>query len=274
MNPTEIDLLLKFRTDKFPIRFPVEFSIGQLKDEIQALTNVPAERQKLPGDSVRLADLNLKDGHEFSLMGTPDAELLAQNSDNDDNVIDDLDYDTGDMDLIVKDIQNKTRLAATIEKTNIILINQLRPGKRLLVFDLDYTLFDCKSNAAHISQLARPGMHELLTSVYKEFEIVIWSQTSWKWLEMKITELGLLTHPAYRIAFVMDRTSMFKINGHKRGKPYIHEVKALEVIWAKFPQFSPKNTLHVDDLARNFAMNPSSGIRIKAFKNGPENRAD
>lgn len=69
---------------------------------------------------------------------------LAQNSDNDDNVIDDLDYDTGDMDLIVKDIQNKTRLAATIEKTNIILINQLRPGKRLLVFDLDYTLFDCK----------------------------------------------------------------------------------------------------------------------------------
>lgn len=47
MNPTEIDLLLKFRTDKFPIRFPVEFSIGQLKDEIQALTNVPAERQKV-----------------------------------------------------------------------------------------------------------------------------------------------------------------------------------------------------------------------------------
>ena len=27
------------------------------------------------------------------------------------------------------------------------------------------------------------------------------SQTSWKWLEMKITELGILSHPGYKISF-------------------------------------------------------------------------
>jgi ubiquitin-like domain-containing CTD phosphatase 1 len=117
-------------------------------------------------------------------------------------------------------------------------------------------------------------MHELLESVYQHYEIVIWSQTSWKWLEMKITELGLLTHPAYRVAWVMDRTSMFKVNGQRRGKPYVHEVKALDVIFAKLPQFTPANTIHIDDLARNFVMNPGEGLRISAFRNGPENRGE
>ena len=72
--------------------------------------------------------------------------------------------------------QNKAKLLDTIHKvgkmtdsfikTNIILIHPLRPGKKLVVFDLDYTLFDCKSPASHISELARPGMHELLVVNY------------------------------------------------------------------------------------------------------------
>jgi hypothetical protein len=51
---------------------------------------------------------------------------------------------------------------------------------------------------------------------------------------------------------------MFKVNGQRRGKPYIHEVKvsnvlifqALDIIFAKLPQFSAANTIHIDDLAR------------------------
>eukprot|EP01113_Clastostelium_recurvatum_P033696 TRINITY_DN4484_c0_g1_i3.p3 TRINITY_DN4484_c0_g1~~TRINITY_DN4484_c0_g1_i3.p3 ORF type:complete len:111 (-),score=32.03 TRINITY_DN4484_c0_g1_i3:81-413(-) len=74
----------------------------------------------------------------------------------------------------------------------------------------------------------------------------------------------------------MDRTSMFTVTTQvpsRAGDPAPssrkeHEVKALEIIWAKFPQFSRKNTVHVDDLARNFALNPQSGIKIKAFKRG------
>jgi len=51
-------------------------------------------------------------------------------------------------------------------------------------------------------------------------DIVFWSQTSWKWslfsssgcsthlfrLEIKLTELGILLHPDYRVCFVLDKS--------------------------------------------------------------------
>jgi hypothetical protein len=33
-----------------------------------------------------------------------------------------------------------------------------------------------------------------------------------------------------------------------------------------FTMYGPHNTLHVDDLARNFALNPANGIKIKAYR--------
>ncbi len=30
--------------------------------------------------------------------------------------------------------------------------------------------------------------------------------------------------------------------------------------------YGPHNTLHVDDLARNFALNPANGIKIRAYR--------
>ena len=30
-----------------------------------------------------------------------------------------------------------------------------------------------------------------------------------QWLETKLTELGMLTHPGYKFTFVLDKTSMF-----------------------------------------------------------------
>lgn len=117
-------------------------------------------------------------------------------------------------------------------------------------------------------------MHELLTAVYPYYDICIWSQTSWRWLEIKLTQLGILTHPDYHVSFgttpplfiftiilfiVLDRTSMFSITSLKPdGKTFKHEVKPLEVIWSKFPELNPGNTIHIDDLARNFALNPQS----------------
>ena len=41
------------------------------------------------------------------------------------------------------------------------------------------------------------------------------------------------------------------------GKIREHEVKPLELIWRKFPEiYNESNTVHVDDLSRNFALNP------------------
>lgn len=63
------------------------------------------------------------------------------------------------------------------------------------------------------------------TSVYPHYDIVMWSQTHWRWLETKLVELGILggdttykvgadeiqvmTHS--QICFVADRTTMFPV---------------------------------------------------------------
>lgn len=44
---------------------------------------------------------------------------------------------------------------------------------------------------------------------------------------------------------------MFSIYSERDGKSYKHEVKALGIIWAKFPnQYTSANTIHIDDLSR------------------------
>lgn len=60
----------------------------------------------------------------------------------------------------------------------------------------------------------------------------------------------------------------------KDGKPFKHEVKALGIIWSKFKNYSALNTIHVDDLARNFAMNPANGLRVHAYKNSKRATGD
>jgi len=43
------------------------------------------------------------------------------------------------------------------------------------------------------------------------------------------------------------------------------QVKPLGVIWGKFPHWSRTNTLMVDDLRRNFIMNPQNGLKVVCF---------
>ena len=114
--------------------------------------------------------------------------------------------------------------------------------------------------------MKRPHMDEFLTSAYRRYDLVVWSQTSWRWLETKLTELGMLTHPGYRFCFVLDKTSMFAITSTKRdGTTYKHHVKPLQIIWTKFPRWGSHNTVHLDDLSRNFALNLGSGLKVTPF---------
>lgn len=107
------------------------------------------------------------------------------------------------------------------------IINPPREGKKLLVLDLDYTLVDTKpliSGSLPPLECARPYLHSFLQKVYQEYDLVVWSQTSWRWLESKLTELGMLGEQAERLGFkiccTLDRGSMFTIFGEKEGKEY------------------------------------------------------
>ncbi len=146
-----------------------------------------------------------------------------------------------------------------------------RPGKPLLVLDLDYTLYDYKSTAETLEELQRPGMHSFLTRMYRCYDLCIWSQTTPEWLDTKLEQLGISTHSEYKLSFVLTAHCMIRI---KRPCKDRHYVKPLQLIWNQFPTcYGPHNTIHVDDLSRNFALNPKNGLKIRPFKNALLTRA-
>ncbi|KAK1925545.1 HAD-like domain-containing protein [Papiliotrema laurentii] len=262
--------------------------VYDFREQIQTLTAVPPVRQKLIGltkgklsaelDSTRFGTLGIKKGIKFTMIGTP--EELSFKDPNDlvlPEIVDDFDVEySSQMTKKAKnaiapadDPRNKRKIQEKVETCPISVINEPRPGKKLLVLDLDYTIVDTKpliAGSLPPSECARPGLHEFLELVYQHYDIAIWSQTHWRWLEMKLVELGMLGGMRnYKLCFIADRTSMFPVFTERNGQPYQHEVKPLAYFWAKFPHWSAKNTIHIDDLSRNFALNPGEGLRIRAF---------
>ncbi|KAL7534479.1 hypothetical protein ACHAXR_005904 [Thalassiosira sp. AJA248-18] len=263
----------------------------------QKLIGLKGNKGTVVGDDTSLSDLKAKGGnsggavvvHQFILMGTPEEQIFVDPSEKEGlpDIIDDfdLDFNAGSEEWI----QHKAKednLQKFTESTEVHIINPPRSTnnkyKPLLVLDLDHTLLDFSSNHlrengasamaigqsddAVANQLKRPYMDEFLTWTYKHYDLVVWSQTSWRWLEMKLTELGMLTHPGYKICFVLDKTSMFQIvSTNRSGKKVTHAVKPLQIIWTKFPHWNSHNTVHLDDLSRNFALNLGSGLKCTAY---------
>lgn len=157
-----------------------------------------------------------------------------------------------------------------MRELKINVFNPPRAGKKLLVLDIDYTIFDHVSHAERGSELMRPYLHEFLAAAYEDYDIAIWSATSMKWIEAKMQEIGVANNPLYKIVFYLDCAAMISIHTQEYG---VLNVKPLKVVWDKFPEFySPKNTIMFDDLKRNFLMNPQNGLRIEPFKNAHFNR--
>ncbi|KDR81734.1 hypothetical protein GALMADRAFT_152561 [Galerina marginata CBS 339.88] len=265
-----------------------------LKTAIYNLTKVPNERQKilgfvkgkLPPDQSRISELPIVPTKKFTLIGTPEGDEIkdpAQLGSLPD-VVNDLDVDfTENMvasNRYQHDARNIRKVQEATKNLQVNIIHPLREGKKLLVLDIDYTILDTKpltSGSLPPAECARPGLHEFLEAIYPYYDICIWSQTSWIWLETKLVELGMVgAHRNYEISFVLDKTCMFTVFTERDNKPWTHSVKALQIIWNHFPQFNARNTIHVDDLSRNFALNPKEGLKISAFKNAhtPEAWAD
>ncbi|EPQ28665.1 uncharacterized protein PFL1_03968 [Pseudozyma flocculosa PF-1] len=253
----------------------IPFAPSALKPRPQ---NAPGQPQEPAGpaatDKVQVS---------FMLLGTPEADRFQDPSgtikfaeDLEDRLAGDIDY--AQQQEAVKtavppdqDPKNLRKLEKVIARfSNFSVMNEPRAGKRLLVLDLDYTIADTKrllDPASPASVAARPGLHDFLAAAYRDYDICVWSQTSWRWLEVKLIELGMIGHDQFNISFVLDRTPMFSITAPGGKK---HEVKPLELIWRRWPDlYGPHNTIHVDDLSRNGAINPKNICKIRAYKDAP-----
>ncbi|KAK4057984.1 hypothetical protein OIO90_000723 [Microbotryomycetes sp. JL221] len=282
-------LMCSWRGEQLPVQVVETDCLGDVKATLWSLTSVAPERQKLvglvkgklPGDEVEVKSLGLSatgSARKFMMVGTPEGQELGPPPPSETEV--DIDYSGQDMlDVAQQGARNRRKLAQTIGSYTIDIMQQPQPGKRLLVLDLDYCILDTalwKESNFVADHFARPYLHQFLQAVSPFYDIVIWSQTSWRFLEQKLIELDIIGENArhgYPVISTIDRRAMFSVYSQKNGKPFKHEVKALGLLWAKFPHWTEVNSIAVDDLSRNFAMNPKNGLKLRAYKDAMNYRS-
>ncbi|CAI0375351.1 unnamed protein product [Linum tenue] len=266
----ELTLTVKWSGKEYTVRVCGDDSVAELKRRICEVTNVLPKRQKLlypkignklADDTVILSQLPLKSSLKMTMIGTVEDDIIVDPVD-DPEIVDD--FELGQDEAVeIKDKEvNKMKLKRRVDQYKIKLRNPCRVGKKLLVLDIDYTLFDHRSTAENPMQLMRPYLHEFLTAAYTEYDIMIWSATrfdifpyipvltyygckfpsyklnyvflcSMKWVELKMGELGVLSNPNYKITALLDHLAMITVQSDARG---IFDCKPLGLIWAHFPE--------------------------------------
>ncbi|XP_004299902.1 PREDICTED: ubiquitin-like domain-containing CTD phosphatase-like isoform 1 [Fragaria vesca subsp. vesca] len=277
----ELTLSIKWSGKEYTVRVCGDDTLGELKRRICQLTTVLPKRQKLlypklppsklADDAVLLSSLPFKSSLKLTMIGTMEDDIIVDPVDSPD-IVDDFELGQDEAVDIKDNHLNNQKLRRRIDHYKIELKNPCRQGKKLLVLDIDYTLFDHRSTAENPLQLMRPCqyLHEFLTAAYAEYDIIIWSATSIKWVELKMGQLGVLNNPNYKITALLDHLAMITVQSDSRR---IFDCKPLGLIWAQFPEFySSKNTIMFDDLRRNFVMNPQNGLVIKPFRKAHSSR--
>ncbi|KAL3142797.1 hypothetical protein ABBQ38_003096 [Trebouxia sp. C0009 RCD-2024] len=226
------NLAIKWNGKQYDIDTTEVDTVGTLKRVIEAQTAVQPKRQKLLGlkvkggkvvtDDTAFAELMLKPGQKVTVMGQPEAhvEALDKQSEVAPHVQDDFDIPEEDMkDLDPRDQQeNQDKLKRRVSSVDVKILNAPREGKKCLVLDIDYTLFDLGSAAERPEELGRPYLHHFLACAYEHYDLVIWSATSMKWVEVKMQQLGVTNNPNYKVTFMLDHKAMITVQTDKHGK--------------------------------------------------------
>lgn len=208
-----ITLIAKWGKERITLEdLSEDTTIGDVKDLLSEQTGVLQMRQKLIGLSINgggkidddtvLGSLKVKASkkkdtstsgvvvHEFIMMGTKEEEIFVDPGERDDlpDVVDDfdLDFNAGSNEWL-QHVANGENLKKFTESTAIHIMNPPREGKPLLVLDLDHTLLDFSGRALQRDAsvetaiaMKRPFMDEFLVTAYKYYDLVVWSQTSWR----------------------------------------------------------------------------------------------
>nr|CDS27297.1 ubiquitin domain containing protein [Hymenolepis microstoma] len=290
--------------------------VKDVKAKLYELTNVPPKNQKLLGlvvdkgqklsDELPLGCIILKPTTKLILMGSTDEErqkVIEITAVDPPDIIDDYDLTEEDLEVFNRP-ENLDKLEKRCKSYKFVKIADFRPGKRLLVLDIDYTIFDHLTPAESVQHLMRPYLIPFLTRAYEYYDIAIWSATSMTWILAKTSQMNLISQTIFnrvrqrhlindddensdevrnlgadlddserpfKICLLVDSGAMISVNLPDHG---VKSVKPLAVIWRKFPQFGPQNTIMFDDVRRNFAMNPGSGLRIHSYRDANVNFAE
>lgn len=279
-----IEIDFRFKSDLCTVIMEPDETVHEIKRRLADMTDVIPSRQKLIGlklkngkaasDDSTITDLKLKKGQKFMMLGSPEDVIQGAGSAADvTDIVDDLQMDEEVFEALQphKDPDVLAKLERRIKAVEIKVLNPPRLGKKLLVIDIDYTIFDLGSSAEQPMDLARPHLHKFLASAYEEYDIVIWSANSMKWMNVKMKGLGVLGHADFKITFMMDFKSMLTLHTQRYG---VFDCKPLQLLWAKFGEFySSDNTIMLDDLRRNYIMNKQNGLVIRPFRKAYQNRA-
>ncbi len=174
-----LSLIVKWAGKEYTIdNLPLNSSVQDLKSMIQLKTNVLPSRQKLlnlrfkgkaPSDEQCLTTLGLKNGTKIMMMGSVEQAIQDATEVPTDlpTVINDFDEDTERKLSIEHREEYLAKVAHRVANYEVKILNDLRDDKKLLVLDIDYTLFDHKTPAETGAELMRPYLHDFLTAAYK-----------------------------------------------------------------------------------------------------------
>ncbi|XP_073525376.1 uncharacterized protein [Phyllobates terribilis] len=166
--------------------------------------------KELKFDSTLLSDLSFKPSLKMTMIGTAEDDIIVDQID-DPEIVDDFELGQDEAVEIKDNEANKQKLRKCMDRYKIELLNPCREGKKLLVLDIDYTLLDHRSTTENPLELMQPYLHGFLTTSYAEYDIMICSATSLKWIELKMRQLGVLNNPNYKITALLDHSAMITV---------------------------------------------------------------
>lgn len=98
-----------------------------------------------------------------------------------------------------------------LSRRKLVRIHCLHAQQRkLVVLDLDNTLCDFGANALNNnnSTIPRPYLHEFLKTIYKYYDITLWSAQPYEDILMKMKTLNILDNEYFKINFILTRDHM------------------------------------------------------------------
>ena len=127
-------------------------TVMDLKVKIMEQTGVRPERQKLLNlkvkgkaatDDMKVASLGLKDNFKLMMMGSLEETIIETQTkpENLPEVINDLDIEEDEVAVQDREI-NLDKIAKRVRDYEVKVLNPSRDNMKLLVLDIDYTLFD------------------------------------------------------------------------------------------------------------------------------------